>query len=169
MDFYAQVQSLVFFGSRIHPRQTDKLQGISPLPSICLQGILCVFIILLAGCDQTSKKITEKPPSLEKPSPSAAEKQSASAVGKDSSSAVEEASSPPLEKASPPPAIAATQPYRLVLEPQKVKNAGIQVEPVKRGNFQNFRDYPGTVKPIRSQVAEVSTLVHGRVSKVFVQ
>jgi cobalt-zinc-cadmium efflux system membrane fusion protein len=39
---------------------------------------------------------------------------------------------------------------------------------VKRGAFQNFRDYPGTIKPIESQLAEISTLVHGRVSKVFV-
>ncbi len=50
-----------------------------------------------------------------------------------------------------------------------VEEVGILVEPVKRGTFENFRDYPGTVKPIESQLAEISTLVQGRVSKVFVK
>ncbi len=76
---------------------------------------------------------------------------------------------PHIEQASPPPGTAPAQPQRLVLSPHTVKEVGILVEPVKRGTFQNFRDYPGTVKPIESQLAEISTLVQGRVSKVFVK
>ncbi|MGE0472733.1 MAG: efflux RND transporter periplasmic adaptor subunit [Nitrospirales bacterium] len=76
---------------------------------------------------------------------------------------------PPIEQASPPPGTTPAQPQRLVLSPQMVEEVGILVEPVKRGTFQNFRDYPGTVKPIESQLAEISTLVQGRVSKVFVK
>ena len=76
---------------------------------------------------------------------------------------------PPIEQASPPPAIPPVQSQHLILSPQMVEEAGILVEPVKRGKFQNFRDYPGTIKPIESQLAEISTLVQGRVSKVFVK
>ncbi|MGE3786942.1 MAG: efflux RND transporter periplasmic adaptor subunit [Nitrospirales bacterium] len=75
---------------------------------------------------------------------------------------------PPIEQASPPPAIAPIHSPHLILPTQMAEEVGILVEPVKRGTFQNFRDYPGTVKPIESQLAEISTLVHGRVSKVFV-
>jgi hypothetical protein len=41
--------------------------------------------------------------------------------------------SPHIEQASAPPALAQSQ--RLILSPQMVEEAGILVEPVKRGNF----------------------------------
>lgn len=66
-----------------------------------------------------------------------------------------------------PPGPAKTQ--GLVRLPEEAAaKAGIVVEPVRRGDFRTFRDFPGTVAPNEHALAEITTLVRGRVVDVYV-
>jgi cobalt-zinc-cadmium efflux system membrane fusion protein len=48
-----------------------------------------------------------------------------------------------------------------------MERAGIRSEPVMRGSFRTFRDFPGAVKPNDIRQAEITTLVRGRVVEVY--
>ncbi|MBI4002197.1 MAG: efflux RND transporter periplasmic adaptor subunit [Nitrospira defluvii] len=67
--------------------------------------------------------------------------------------------------ANPPPGSSDSGLVRLTAE--KLKTAGIVVQPVTRGEFRTFRDFPGTVEPNEHALAEITTLVRGRVIDVY--
>lgn len=46
--------------------------------------------------------------------------------------------------------------------------AGIEARPVTRGPFRLHRDFPATVQPNKNKLAEVTTLVRGRATDVYV-
>ncbi|MGZ8394762.1 MAG: efflux RND transporter periplasmic adaptor subunit, partial [Nitrospira sp.] len=50
---------------------------------------------------------------------------------------------------------------------EEVKTAGIVVKPVARAEFRTTRDFPGTVEPNEHALAEITTLVRGRVIDVY--
>ena len=54
------------------------------------------------------------------------------------------------------------------MTPEEITHGGIEVKPVTRGDFRTFRDFPGTVVPNQHAVAEITTLVRGRVVDVYV-
>lgn len=56
----------------------------------------------------------------------------------------------------------------LRLKPEAVAAAGIEVHPVVRGKFQLHREFPATVQPNENELAEVTTLIRGRVVEVYV-
>src|SRR5690349_17455337 len=53
------------------------------------------------------------------------------------------------------------------LSPEEVRQAGIVVTPVIRGEFRTHRDFPGTVLPNQHAIAEITALVRGRVVDVY--
>jgi cobalt-zinc-cadmium efflux system membrane fusion protein len=55
----------------------------------------------------------------------------------------------------------------LLLSPEKIAQSGIEVEAVARGMYQDFRDFPGTVEPNHHALADVTTLIRGRVVEVY--
>ncbi len=61
---------------------------------------------------------------------------------------------------------AAPQPSIVRLAPEAASHAGITVQPVARGEFRTFRDFPATVRPNERALAEVTALVRGRVLEV---
>lgn len=67
--------------------------------------------------------------------------------------------------ANPPAATPSTSLVRLTAE--ELKGAGITVQPVTRGEFRTIRDFPGTVEPNEHALAEITTLVRGRVIDVY--
>lgn len=63
----------------------------------------------------------------------------------------------------------ATAGPRLVrLKPETAAAAGVEVRPVARGAFRMHRDFPATVQPNKNKLAEVTTLVRGRATDVYV-
>nr|MBI3614695.1 efflux RND transporter periplasmic adaptor subunit [Nitrospirota bacterium] len=54
------------------------------------------------------------------------------------------------------------------LAPEAVAAAGIEVRPVMLGAFRLHRDFPATVQPNKNKLAEVTTLVRGRATDVYV-
>lgn len=71
------------------------------------------------------------------------------------------------ETAVKPPVPARTQGV-VRLPEEAAARAGVMVQPVKRGDFQTHRDFPGTVTPNEHALAEISALVRGRVVDVYV-
>lgn len=67
--------------------------------------------------------------------------------------------------ANPPPASANKSLVRLTSE--EMKAAGVTVQPVTRAEFRTIRDFPGTVEPNEHALAEITTLVRGRVIDVY--
>lgn len=55
----------------------------------------------------------------------------------------------------------------VLLTPEAAARSGIEARPVGRGEFRTFRDFPGTVQPNENELAEITTLVRGRVVAVF--
>lgn len=53
------------------------------------------------------------------------------------------------------------------MTPEEMSRGGIEVKPVTRVDFRTFRDFPGTVVPNQHAVAEITTLVRGRVVDVY--
>ena len=66
--------------------------------------------------------------------------------------------------ANPPPSVDKSL-VRLTAE--EIKSAGITVQPVIRSEFRTIRDFPGTVEPNEHALAEITTLVRGRVIDVY--
>ncbi len=50
----------------------------------------------------------------------------------------------------------------------EITRAGIEVHPVTRGEFRFHREFPATVQPNENEVAEVTSLIRGRVVEVYV-
>ncbi len=53
------------------------------------------------------------------------------------------------------------------LTTEEIANAGLEIQPVVRGEFRTHRDFPGKVVPNHHATAEVTTLVRGRVVDVY--
>jgi membrane fusion protein, heavy metal efflux system len=53
------------------------------------------------------------------------------------------------------------------LTTEEIANAGLVVQTVARGEFRTHRDFPGMVTPNQHALAEVTTLVRGRVVDVY--
>ncbi len=53
------------------------------------------------------------------------------------------------------------------LNPETVGRSGITVQPVTRGEFRIFRDFPATIRPNERALADITTLVRGRVVDVY--
>ncbi len=67
--------------------------------------------------------------------------------------------------ANPPARSSDSSLVRLTVE--EVQTAGIVVQPVVRAEFRTTRDFPGTVEPNEHALAEITTLVRGRVIDVY--
>ena len=52
------------------------------------------------------------------------------------------------------------------LPPEKVTSSGVTVEPVGRTTFRIYRTFPGVVRPNENTLANITTLVRGRVAEV---
>ncbi|MGH7411006.1 MAG: efflux RND transporter periplasmic adaptor subunit, partial [Candidatus Methylomirabilis sp.] len=64
---------------------------------------------------------------------------------------------------------AATIQARVVhLTPEALATAGLEIRPVVRGEFRLHTDLPATVQPNENQLAEITTLIRGRVVDVYV-
>ena len=58
---------------------------------------------------------------------------------------------------------------RLVrLPPEELTRSGVTVEPVGRTEFRTYRTFPGVVRPNQTRLADITTLVRGRVAEVLV-
>lgn len=53
------------------------------------------------------------------------------------------------------------------LTPEEVSRTGLILQPVMRQQFRTSREFPGTVAPNQHAVAEITTLVRGRVVDVY--
>ncbi len=53
------------------------------------------------------------------------------------------------------------------LTAEEIETAGLIVQPVARGEYRTTRDFPGTVEPNEHALAEITTLVRGRVIDVY--
>jgi cobalt-zinc-cadmium efflux system membrane fusion protein len=58
-------------------------------------------------------------------------------------------------------------PTVVTLKPDVEAHAGIRAAPVAKGEFRLHRDFPATVQPNENELAEVTTLVRGRVVEVY--
>lgn len=72
------------------------------------------------------------------------------------------------DSAAPRPTASEESATVVRLTPKASLATDIEVQPVVRGEFRQHRDFPGTVTPNQNELAEVTTLVRGRVVKVFV-
>ena len=62
---------------------------------------------------------------------------------------------------------ASTSEVRLIrLPPEEVTRSGITVEPISRKAFRMYRTFPGVVRPNENALANITTLVRGRVAEV---
>jgi len=52
------------------------------------------------------------------------------------------------------------------LPPEEVTRSGVTVEPVERTAFRTYRTFPGVVRPNENALANITTLVRGRVAEV---
>ncbi len=66
------------------------------------------------------------------------------------------------------PAAAAPNADLIRLSAGALAQAGIDVQPVARGQFRIHREFPATVQPNENELAEVTPLIRGRVIDVYV-
>jgi cobalt-zinc-cadmium efflux system membrane fusion protein len=66
-----------------------------------------------------------------------------------------------------PPPPAAVRSGIVHLTSEAVAQARIATGPVARGQFRTNRDFPGTVQPNENELAEVSSLIRGRIVDVY--
>ena len=52
------------------------------------------------------------------------------------------------------------------LPPEEITKSGVTMEPVKRTAFRTYRTFPGVVRPNANALADITTLVRGRVAEV---
>ena len=52
------------------------------------------------------------------------------------------------------------------LPPEELTQSGVTVEPVGRTEFRTYRTFPGVVRPNENALANIMTLVRGRVAEV---
>jgi membrane fusion protein, heavy metal efflux system len=58
-------------------------------------------------------------------------------------------------------------PGRITLSAEESSRVGLMVQPVVRSDFQTYRDFPAIVQPNQRNMAEITTLVRGRVVEVY--
>ena len=68
--------------------------------------------------------------------------------------------------ASKAPAVVST-PGRITLSAEESSRVGLVVQPVARSDFRTHRDFPAIVQPNQRNMAEITTLVRGRVVEVY--
>ena len=68
--------------------------------------------------------------------------------------------------ASKSPAAVST-PGRITLSAEESSRVGLVVQPVVRSDFRTHRDFPAIVQPNQRNMAEITTLVRGRVVEVY--
>lgn len=68
--------------------------------------------------------------------------------------------------ASKTPAAVST-PGRITLSAEESTRVGLVVQPVARSDFRTHRDFPAIVQPNQRNMAEITTLVRGRVVEVY--
>ena len=68
--------------------------------------------------------------------------------------------------ASKTPAAVST-PGRITLSAEESSRVGLVVQPVARSDFRTHRDFPAIVQPNQRNMAEITTLVRGRVVEVY--
>jgi cobalt-zinc-cadmium efflux system membrane fusion protein len=69
--------------------------------------------------------------------------------------------------ASKTPATATTTTGRVTLSAEESARIGLVVQPVSRSDFRMHREFPGVVRPNQHNMAEITTLVRGRVVEVY--
>jgi len=69
--------------------------------------------------------------------------------------------------ASKTPAAAQTTPGRISLSTEESTKIGLVVQPASRSDFRTYREFPGIVRPNQHNMAEITTLVRGRVVEVY--
>jgi cobalt-zinc-cadmium efflux system membrane fusion protein len=52
------------------------------------------------------------------------------------------------------------------LPPEEITKSGVSMEPVRRTAFRTYRTFPGVVRPNENALANITTLVRGRVAEV---
>ncbi|HEX5545702.1 MAG TPA: efflux RND transporter periplasmic adaptor subunit [Nitrospira sp.] len=68
--------------------------------------------------------------------------------------------------ASKPPAVISS-PGFITLSTEESSRVGLVVQPVVRSDFRTHRDFPAIVQPNQRNMAEITTLVRGRVVEVY--
>ena len=68
--------------------------------------------------------------------------------------------------ASKPPAVISS-PGFITLSAEESSRVGLVVQPVVRSDFRTHRDFPAIVQPNQRNMAEITTLVRGRVVEVY--
>ena len=68
--------------------------------------------------------------------------------------------------ASKAPAAVST-PGRITLSAEESSRVGLEVQPVVRSDFRTLRYFPAIVQPNQRNMAEITTLVRGRVIEVY--
>ena len=66
------------------------------------------------------------------------------------------------------PSVPSAQPGLLHLTAEELSRVRLEVVPVTQGALQSHREFPATVQPNHNELAEVTTLIRGRVVKVYV-
>lgn len=74
---------------------------------------------------------------------------------------------PPPNATGANPPVPAVDKGLVRLTAEEIQTSGIVVEPVARGQFRTIRDFPGTIEPNEHALAEITTLVRGRVIDVY--
>jgi cobalt-zinc-cadmium efflux system membrane fusion protein len=75
---------------------------------------------------------------------------------------------PEEPSAAKPGPVSSGESGRLRLTPEESARTALEVIPVARGQFVAQREFPATVQPNENELAEVTTLIRGRVVKVHV-
>lgn len=74
----------------------------------------------------------------------------------------------PPDTSAAKPAPAAAESGLIQLTPEELSRAVIEVAPVARGEYRVVREFPATIQANQNEVAEVTTLIRGRVVQVLV-
>lgn len=69
--------------------------------------------------------------------------------------------------ASKAPAVVPTAAGRVTLSAEESTKIGLVVQPASRSDFRMHREFPGIVQPNQHNMAEITTLVRGRVVEVY--
>ena len=65
------------------------------------------------------------------------------------------------------PTAAPTTAGRVTLPAEESARIGLVVQPASRSDFRTYREFPGIVRPNQHNMAEITTLVRGRVVEVY--
>ena len=63
--------------------------------------------------------------------------------------------------------VAVSTPGRITLSAEESSRVGVVVQPVARSDFRTHRDFPAIIQPNQRNMAEITTLVRGRVVEVY--